>query len=78
MCTQIFSRHEERGPAHKQEESPTHKQEEAPTHKQDDHAHKQEEGPAHSQEQEMMVTLNGSIRTCLSDYAARLSGENGG
>lgn len=82
---QIFSRHEARGPAHSQEESPTHKQdnhahsqEESLTHKQDDQTHKQEEGPTHSQEQEMMVSLNGSIRTCLSDYAARLSGENGG
>ena len=78
MCTQIFSRHEERGPAHKQEESPTHKQDDHAHKQEEGPAHKQEEDPAHSQEQEMMVTLNGSIRTCLSDYAARLSGENGG
>lgn len=70
MSTQIFSRHEERGPTHSQEESPAHNQA--------DHTHKQEEEPAHSQEQEMMISLTVNIRTCLSDYDTRLSGENGG
>ena len=74
VSVQIFSRHEEGDAIHKQEgEAPIHKQEvEGSTHKQEG------EPPTHSREQEMMLSLNARIRSCLSHYITRLSGENGG
>lgn len=65
LSVQIFSRHEDGNATHREDgEGPTHKAE--------------GEAPAHSREQEMMRSLNANIRSCLSHYTTRLSGENGG